>query len=109
MHYAVLQLIALQHHATAKAEPTRRYAMQKAVARDTISLRLPAGIKQRIEHLAQATRRSKTFVIEEAITNYLDLNEWQVESILEGLKEVKAGQTTSHETVLAKWEAKACE
>jgi len=82
--------------------------MQKATARDTISLRLPVGTKQRIEHLAQATRRSKTFVIEEAITNYLNLNEWQVESILEGLKEVKAGQTIPHETVLAKWEAKAC-
>lgn len=84
--------------------------MQRATAvRDTISLRLPAGTKQRIEHLAQATKRSKTFVMEEAITNYLDLNEWQVESILEGLKEIQAGQTTPHETVLAKWEAKACE
>ncbi len=83
--------------------------MQKAAARDTISLRLPAGTKQRIESLAQATRRSKTFVIEEAITNYLNLNEWQVASILEGLQEVQAGQTIPHETVLAKWEAKACE
>ena len=83
--------------------------MQKAAARDTISLRLPAGMKQRIEHLAEATRRSKTFVIEEAITHYLELNEWQVKGILEGLKEVETGQTTPHETVLAKWEAKACE
>ncbi len=84
--------------------------MQRAtVVRDTISLRLPAGTKQRIELLAQATRRSKTFVMEEAITNYLDLNEWQVKSILEGLKEIQKGQTTPHETVLAKWEAKACE
>jgi predicted transcriptional regulator len=83
--------------------------MQRAAVRDTLSLRLPAGTKQRIERLAQATRRSKTFVIEEAISNYLSLNEWQVESILEGLKEVQAGQTTPHETVLAKWEAKVCE
>lgn len=81
--------------------------MQKEPVRDTISFRLPAGTKKRIEQLAQATRRSKTFVIEEAITNYLDLNEWQVKSILEGLKEVEAGQTTPHEAVLAKWEAKA--
>jgi predicted transcriptional regulator len=83
--------------------------MQKPTARDTISFRLPAGMKQRIELLAAATRRSKTFVIEEAITHYLELNEWQIKSILEGLNEVERGQTTSHETVLAKWEAKACE
>ncbi|ABK98740.1 CopG family ribbon-helix-helix protein [Pelobacter propionicus] len=83
--------------------------MQKAPARDTISLRLSPGTKQRIERLAKATRRSKTFVIEEAITNYLNLNEWQVQSILEGIKEVEAGETTPHDAVLAKWEARACE
>jgi RHH-type rel operon transcriptional repressor/antitoxin RelB len=84
--------------------------MQRSAAvRDTISLRLPAGTKQRIECLAKATRRSKTFVMEEAINHYLNLNEWQVESILEGLKEIEAGHTTPHETVLAKWEAKSCE
>jgi predicted transcriptional regulator len=65
-------------------------------------------MKHRIDLLAKATRRSKTFVIEEAITNYLNLNEWQVQSILEGLKEVETGATTPHEAVLAKWEAKAC-
>jgi predicted transcriptional regulator len=82
--------------------------MQKATARDTISFRLPPDMKQRIDLLAKATRRSKTYVIEEAITNYLNLNEWQVQSILEGLKEVEEGATTPHEIVLAKWEAKAC-
>jgi predicted transcriptional regulator len=82
--------------------------MQKATARDTISFRLPSDMKQRIDLLAKATRRSKTYVIEEAITNYLNLNEWQVQSILEGLKEVEAGATAPHEAVLAKWEAKAC-
>ena len=83
--------------------------MQRPAARDTISFRLPLVMKQRIERLAAATRRSKTFVIEEAITHYLELNEWQVEGILEGLNEVEKGQTTPHETVLAKWEVKACE
>lgn len=82
--------------------------MQRESVKDTVSFRLPAGTKKRIEQLAKATRRSKTFVIEEAITNYLTLNEWQVQGILEGLEEVKAGATTPHETVLAKWEAKAC-
>lgn len=83
--------------------------MQKAPARDAISLRLSPGTKQRIERLAKATRRSKTFVIEEAITSYLNLNEWQVQSIVEGIKEVEAGETTPHDAVLAKWEARVCE
>ena len=36
-------------------------------------------------------------------------DELQKESILEGLKEIMAGQATPHEAVLAKWEAKAGE
>jgi predicted transcriptional regulator len=83
--------------------------MRSETVKDTISFRLAPGTKQRIELLAKATRRSKTFVIEEAITTYLDLNEWQIKGILEGLEEVDAGSTTPHETVLAKWEAKECE
>ena len=83
--------------------------MHRAPVKDTVSFRLPAGTKQRIELLAKATKRSKTFVIEEAISTYLDLNEWQIKGILEGLEEVKAGDTTPHETVLAKWETRACE
>lgn len=82
--------------------------MQQALVKDTVSLRLQPGMKQRIETLAKATNRTKSYIIEEAISSYLKLNEWQTQSILEGLKEVEAGTTTPHETVLAKWEAKAC-
>ncbi len=83
--------------------------MQRGTVKDTVSLRLPEGTRKRIESLAKATRRTKTFVMEEAINSYLSLNEWQIKGILEGLEEVKTGATTSHETVLAKWEASACE
>jgi predicted transcriptional regulator len=83
--------------------------MQRGAVKDTVSLRLPEGTKKRIELLAKATRRTKTFVMEEAINTYLSLNEWQIKGILEGLEEVKAGETTPHESVLAKWEARACE
>jgi predicted transcriptional regulator len=82
--------------------------MQTATVKDTVSFRLQPGTKQRIETLAKATNRSRTFIIEEAINSYLKLNEWQVQSILEGLKEVEAGDTTPHAAILAKWEAKAC-
>ena len=83
--------------------------MQRGAVKDTVSLRLPEGTKKRIEFLAKATRRTKTFVMEEAINTYLSLNEWQIKGILEGLEEVKTRDTTPHESVLAKWEARACE
>ncbi len=46
--------------------------------RNQVSFKIPASTKNRIEQLAVATRRTKTFVIEEAIDQYLALNEWQL-------------------------------
>ena len=74
--------------------------------RDQVSFRLPQGIKQRIEQLAKSTKRSKTFLLEEAITHYLDLNEWQVKSISKGLEDLEAGRVTSHDDMIAEWEVK---
>lgn len=74
--------------------------------RDQVSFRLPAETRARIERLAQATRRSRTFVIEEAINRYLDLNEWQIAEIEQGLKEARAGKVVPHDEVVAKWEAR---
>ena len=47
----------------------------KKEGKDQVSFKLASGTKQRIEALATATRRTKTFVIEEAINQYLELNE----------------------------------
>lgn len=74
--------------------------------RDQVSFRLPPGTKQRIEQLAKSTKRSKTFILEDAITHYLDLNEWQLKSISKGLEDIEAGRVTSHDDMIAEWEAK---
>ncbi len=77
---------------------------QQKESRDQLSLRIASSTKKRIEALAQATRRSKSFVIEDAINQYLELNEWQIESIKKGLEDVKAGKVISHEDMLKEWE-----
>jgi RHH-type transcriptional regulator, rel operon repressor / antitoxin RelB len=80
-------------------------SQQKTSGRDQVSFRLPTETIARVENLAQATRRSRTFVIEEAINHYLALNEWQVAEIEQGLEEARTGKVIPHEQVLAKWEA----
>lgn len=77
---------------------------QQNEPRDQLSLRIAASTKKRIEALAQATRRTKSFVVEEAINQYLELNEWQISSIKRGLEDVKAGRVISHEDLLREWE-----
>jgi RHH-type rel operon transcriptional repressor/antitoxin RelB len=72
----------------------------------SVNLRIQPTTKERLEHLARATKRSKSYLVEAAIENYLDLNEWQMKEIEQGLKEAEEGRLTPHADVLAHWEAK---
>lgn len=74
--------------------------------RNQVSFKIPASTKNRIEQLAVATRRTKTFVIEEALNQYLALNEWQLKSIQDGLRDLEDGKVISHEKMIELWEGK---
>ncbi|MGA2271418.1 MAG: CopG family transcriptional regulator [Bryobacteraceae bacterium] len=67
----------------------------------TLSVRVDARVKKRLEALAKHSRRSKSFLAAEAIAAYVAAEEWQLREIQQGLKELDAGQTVSHERVSA--------
>jgi len=73
---------------------------------EVITIRVEREIKERLEKLAKATARSRSFLAAEAIRCYLDLHAWQVEQILEGIEEAESGKLVAHEEVVRKWEAK---
>ncbi len=68
----------------------------------TLSIRLDATVKKRLETLASRSKRSKSFLAAEAIAAYLDAEEWQLGEIEAGLRELDRGETVSHEKV-SKW------
>ena len=74
----------------------------------SVTVRVKPTIKKRLDLLAQATRRSKSYVIEEALELYLEVNEWQIDGIVKALVEAdRPGAVfVDHAEVLAKWEAK---
>jgi RHH-type transcriptional regulator, rel operon repressor / antitoxin RelB len=73
---------------------------------EVMTIRVEREVKERLERLAKATARSRSFLAAEAIRQYLDLHAWQVEQILEGIEEAEAGKLVAHEDVVTKWEAK---
>lgn len=76
-------------------------------ATDTFQICLPASsTKNRIEQLAEATGRTKTFVIEEAINQYILRNEWQIQSIRKGQRDLEEGKVVPQEKMLEYWERK---
>ena len=42
----------------------------------TMTIRLEDELKQRLDQLADATQRSKSFLAVEAIREFIELNEW---------------------------------
>ncbi len=69
---------------------------------ETLSIRLDAGTKRRLDVLAKRSQRSKSFLAAEAIAAYVEAEEWQLREIQTGLDELDAGHGVSHEQV-SKW------
>ena len=76
----------------------------------TMTVRLEDDIKDRLDVLAEATQRSKSFLAAEAIRAYVESNEWQIGEIQAALTEADAGDFASDAQVAAlakKWKVKA--
>ena len=72
----------------------------------TMTIRLEPALKQRLDHLAEATQRSKSFLAAQAIREFVDLNEWQVQEIRDALAEADSEDFASDDLVrdvLGKW------
>jgi len=60
----------------------------------------------RLDRLADITHRSKSYLAAEAVREYIELNEWQLQEIQTAVKEADAGDFASAESVNAvfgKW------
>jgi predicted transcriptional regulator len=73
-----------------------------------LTVRVKPDTRTRLDNLARITRRSKSYVIEEALEQYLDVNEWQIKGIQDALleAEIPGAVFEDHDELLAKWEAK---
>jgi RHH-type transcriptional regulator, rel operon repressor / antitoxin RelB len=71
----------------------------KEAASRTINVRVPIGLYQKLEDLAKATARTKSFVTLEALSSYLEAQSWQVKDIQAGLAEADQGDFASEDKV----------
>ena len=69
---------------------------------DTLSVRLSAETKKRLDALARRSRRSRSFLAAEAISRYVETEEWQIAEIEAGIADLEHGRTVSHDEV-ASW------
>lgn len=73
---------------------------------DPVTLRLDAETRKRLDRLSKATDRSRAALAAEAVRQYVELNEWQIAAIGDGVREAGRGQFIDHGKLKAKWEKK---
>ena len=76
----------------------------------TMTVRLDDEVKDRLDRLATATHRSKSFLAAEAIRAFVENNEWQIAEIEAALAEADAGDFATDrdvEALASKWKVNA--
>jgi predicted transcriptional regulator len=75
-----------------------------------MTIRLEPDVKKRLDRLAAATHRSKSFLAAEAVRAYVENNEWQIEEIRTALEEANAEDFATDKDVAKlarKWKVNA--
>ena len=65
----------------------------------TFTVRVDPIVRKRLENLAKNTGRSRSFLAAEALSEYLDANEWQVEGVKRAMSSLDRGEGVSHKEV----------
>ena len=71
-----------------------------------LTVRVPAELKERYSRLAQATERSRSFLVNEALEQYLRVNEWQLMEIKRAVEyaDSPGAEWTDHKELRGQWE-----
>lgn len=62
---------------------------------------VPFSIKERLQELARTTARPETALVTDALSSYVDLQEWQITEIRKGIEDANARDFASDEEVAA--------
>jgi predicted transcriptional regulator len=66
-----------------------------------MTVRMPTRLRRRLERLAAVTDRTSSWLAMDAIATYVELHEWQVSAIKEGIAAADAGELVDHARVAA--------
>lgn len=63
----------------------------------TFTIRVEPEVKKRLEKLAKSTGRTRSFLAAEALSEYLDVNEWQVAGVRRAMASLDRGDGVPHQ------------
>ena len=69
------------------------------MAKQTMTIRIEPEVRSSLDALAAAADRDRTWIVNQALTAYLETQRWQIEHIRQGLREADAGNLASARAV----------
>lgn len=70
----------------------------------TLTIRIDEQTKERLDRLAKSTSRSKSYLVANAIEEYLSINEWQIQELVKTIEKADSADAkfVDHEKI-AEW------
>lgn len=67
--------------------------------KQTLSFRIDSDKVGALDALAEALERDRSYLLNEAVSSYLDVQQWHIEQIKAGLRQADAGKLLDHADV----------
>jgi len=74
--------------------------------KQAVNFRLESEKIAALDRLAQSLDRDRSYLLSEAVDSYLELHEWQIEQVQEGIREADAGKLIDHDVVMQRMRKK---
>ncbi|MGC2204060.1 MAG: CopG family ribbon-helix-helix protein [Stellaceae bacterium] len=65
------------------------------------TIQLPSELNKEVAKIAEALNRSKSWVVEQAVKDFVAVQAWHLAAIDEGIRDADAGRIVSHDDVAA--------
>jgi predicted transcriptional regulator len=74
--------------------------------KQAVNFRLENDKIAALDRLAKSLDRDRSYLLTEAVDSYLELHQWQIEQIHEGIREADAGKLIDHDVVVKRMREK---
>lgn len=66
---------------------------------ETLTIRIETEMLDALDAIAATQDRDRTYIVKEALRAYLEVNDWQLAHIKQGLREARAGKFVANSEV----------
>lgn len=70
------------------------------MATEAFTVRAESNIVHQLDHIASSLDRSRNYLVNQAIQEYLEAHAWQIEKITQGIEAAERGELVKHDQVM---------